>query len=419
MNGIEWDFNTTATAVIFFLTYLGVAIGHVWGLKLDRTAITLLGAIAMLAFGCSNLQKAIQSVNMQSILMLFGLMVIAGQLHHAGFYGKVAERISRYLDRPALFLLILMIASGVLSAFLNNDVICFAFTPVVTVALVKKKLNPIPFLVALALSSNLGCALTMIGNAQNVLIGQIAHLDFGSYMAWVAIPALLSMGLAYAIVWGMCRHHLSMEGETQAVLPEEKPIPFNTWRTIKGVVTICVIVGLFFSPLPRYLVTLTGAGILLCSHNLESRKVLYLVDWQLLILFIGLFVVVGAFHDNGLAEAGVHWLTSHGVDLKNKYVLALTTGFLSNLINNSAAVMLLVKVVDLNDKTNGYVLALSNTFAGNLFLIGSVANIIVAQGAAVFGVKLSFIQFAKYGVPVAVGSFAILLGWIYLVTSLL
>ena len=157
---------------------------------------------------------------------------------------------------------------------------------------------------------------------------------------------------------------------------------------------------------------MTGAGLLLCSHRLESRKVLGGVDWQLLLLFMTLFIVVGAFHETGLTTHSVEWLKNYGLDMANPYVLSLTTGVLSNLINNSAAVMLLIKVVDLSNPINGYILALSNTFAGNLLLIGSVANLVVVQGAAQFGIKISFRDFARYGVPVAVSSYIILLCWI-------
>lgn len=400
------------------MTYVGIAIGKIRGLKLDRTGITLLGAIAMLAFGCISLPDAVLSVNVQSILMLFSLMVIAAQLHYAGFYHKVADRISQYLDKPALFLAILMLTSGILSAFLNNDVICFAFTPVVTISLLRKRLNPVPFLIALALSSNIGCALTLIGNAQDVLVGQIAHLKFGGYMLWVAAPVCMSMAAAYGLIYLLGRKDFYLSANSNLPSPPEDETPFDSWRTIKGIGIICIIVLLFFTHLPQYMVALTAAGLLLCSHRLESKKVLALVDWQLLVLFISLFVVVGAFHSGGLATQGVKILEEAGIDLRNTYTLAITTGVLSNLINNSAAVMLLINVVDLHNPINGYVLALSNTFAGNLFIIGSVANIIVVQGASAYGVKISFKEFARYGVPVAIASFCFLLMWISIMASI-
>ncbi len=371
----------------------------------------------MLAFSCTTLPEAVKDINFQAILLLFALMVISCQLQRAGFYHKAAQLISKFMSRPALFLLILMLASGILSAFLNNDVVCFAFTPIVAISLLRKKINPIPFLVALALSSNIGCALTIIGNAQDVLVGEMAHLSFGKYMLFAVVPVALSMAAAYLIVFFMSRKHFELKVSKDFVMPEEDKTPLHTWRTIKGVVAITIIIILFFTPLPRYLVALVIAGLLLCSHKLESKDVLKLVDWQLLILFIGLFVVVGTFHDAGLGKAALQWMTDHGLKLSNPYILTVTTGILSNLINNSAAVMLLVHLVDLSNPVNGYILALANTLAGNLFLIGSVANIIVIKEAKEYGIKISFGKFATYGIPVALASYAILLGWLYLMIN--
>jgi Na+/H+ antiporter NhaD/arsenite permease-like protein len=410
---LTWDFTTTATLVIFILTYIGIAAGGFWGIRLDRAGITLLGGIAMLAFGCITLPQAVKSVNFEAILLLFALMVVSCQLQRAGFYHKAAQLISRFMSKPALFLLILMVSSGVLSAFLNNDVVCFAFTPIVAISLLRKRLNPIPFLIALAISSNIGCAITIIGNAQDVLIGEMAHLCFGKYMLFAVVPVSISMFIAYFIILLIGRKHFILKVDENFIPPEEDTTPLHTWRTIKGLTAIIVIIILFFTPLPRYLVALVVAGLLLCSHKLESKDVLKLVDWQLLILFIGLFVVVGTFHDIGLGKAALQWAGNHGLNLENPYVLTLSTGVLSNLINNSAAVMLLVHLVDLNNPVNGYILALANTLAGNLFLIGSVANIIVVKEAKEFGIYISFWKFAIYGIPVALVSYLALLSWLY------
>jgi Na+/H+ antiporter NhaD/arsenite permease-like protein len=410
------DFTTTAILIIFILSYLGIALGGFWGLKLDRTGIVLLGAIAMLAFGGVSLQEAVNSINVQSILLLFALMVIASQLQYSGFYHQVALFISDFLEKPKIFLAVLMFISGGLSAFLNNDVVCFAFAPVVAVSLLKKRKNPIPYLVALAISSNVGCALTLIGNAQGVLIGQIAKLNFGHYMLWAYVPVLCSMILAYFIILTIMQKSSKKTDfnlSTDRYICEEN-VEFHKWRTIKGVFSIVIMILLFFTPFPRYLVALVVAGFLLCSHNLNSKDVLKLVDWQLLILFIGLFVIVGAFRNIGLSDKLLSWLTHRNVDLDNPYQLAIVTALMSNIINNSAAVMLFVHIVDFSNYLNAYVLAMANTLSGNLLILGSLANIIVVKKAQEYGVDISFLEFAKYGIPIAVGSLTILLLWIFL-----
>ncbi len=412
-----WSYVEISTLVIFIVTYVGLAVGHWCFLKLDRTGIALLGGIAVLAFGCLTLPQAVASVNMQSILLLFALMVIASQLHFAGFYRWIAERVlQKLLDRPAIFLAVLIALGGLLSAFLNNDVVVLAIAPVITVSLLEKKLNPVPFLIGLALASNIGCALTTIGNAQNVLIGEIGRISFGAYMLFALVPVAVSLLICYGVVWWLGRHSFALpdrECAAAEIPPDE--MPFNCWRTIKGTGILVVLVLLFvFTGLPHYLVAIAGAGLLLCSHLLPSKVVLRDVNWQLLVLFIGLFVVVGAFVDCGLSDRMIAFLAAHGMNLNNPIELALISGVLSNCINNSATVMLLVKVVDLSDTMNCYALALSNAFAGNLIIIGSLANVIAVQCAESYKLEISFREFFRYGAPTAVASMAVLLGWLWI-----
>ena len=197
----------SVTLLIFLAVYLGIAVGHACFVRLDRTGIAMLGGIAMLATGCLSLPEAVRAVNMESILLLFSLMVIASQLHYSGLYQLLADRLARTLDRPALFLALLMGAAGLLSGVLNNDVICLAFTPVAADALVRRRLYPAPYLIGLALASNIGCALTLIGSAQNVVLGQLVALPFARYTAFAALPVLLSLGAAYGIVLVLGRIH--------------------------------------------------------------------------------------------------------------------------------------------------------------------------------------------------------------------
>lgn len=399
---LDHSFITTATLAIFIITYMGLALGHLYFVKLDRTGIALLGGIAMLAFGCLSLTQAVEAVSMPSILLLFGLMVIASQLHFAGFYRLVADRLSNFMEHPALFLAVLMGAGGALSAFLNNDVVVLSVTPLCCSALLRKKLNPTPFLIGLALASNIGCAWTTIGSAQNVLIGEIGHLSFGRYIMFATVPVLLSLGMAYGVVYFLARGTFAMpESLTSASLPFSNEPPVDRWRCIKGIGILILLVVLFIaSPFPRDLLALTGAGLLLCSHRLASREVLSQVNWQLLVLFIGLFVVVGGLVHSGVAEKLLPHLKQVGINLDQPLPLAWGSAILSNLINNSATVMLLVKLIDLSNPINAYALALSNAFAGNFLLIGSLANIITVQCAEECGCKISFREFARYGIPV-------------------
>ncbi len=399
---------------IFAVTYLGIAMGHVPGLKLNRVGIALLGAIAMMIFGDISTAEVVAYINWPTIFLLFGFFVISAQLRLSGFYDLVAGGISARLGHPARFLLVLMLVTGGLSAFLNHDIVCFVFAPIVGTALLRKQLNPIPFLIALAIASNIGAAATLIGNPQDMMIGQVARLSFGHYLLWSAVPVGWAMAAAYGLIWRLSRKTLqsawSVPGKSN-----EPSRPFNQPHTIKGLIILAVVIGLFFSPLPEEIIALAAAGIHLASTRFRTNDLLGLVDWPILVLFMGLFVVTGAFQSTGYGDQAMQWLAHGGFNINAPATLALTTAGLSNLINNSAAVMLLLKVINLAQPASAYILALANSFGGSLIIIGSVSNIIVVQQARALGIKISFRDFARLGVPVTLASLAGLLVWIALV----
>lgn len=399
---------------IFTATYAGIAIGHVPGLKLNRVGIAMLGAIAMMLFAGLTTNQVIACINWPTVLLLFGFFVISAQLRLSGFYDVIANAVAARLENPRRFLLMLMVVTGGLSAFLNHDIVCFVFTPIVASALLRQRINPVPFLIALAISSNIGAAATLIGNPQDMMIAEVAGLNFGHYMLWSAVPVLFAMGAAYGIIWLMSRHQLESKLPAEREEPL-KPYPFNRPHTIKGVVILILVIGLFFSPLPKEIVALAAAGIHLASPKFRTNDLLALVDWPILVLFMGLFVVTGAFESTGYGDQAVQWLAHSGFVLGAPVNLALTTAVLSNLINNSAAVMLLLKVVNPAHAVTAYVLALANSFGGSLIIVGSVANIIVVQQARDMGIDISFRDFARIGIPVTAVALAGLIAWVFLV----
>jgi Na+/H+ antiporter NhaD/arsenite permease-like protein len=417
-------FASTATSVlhqkpailtIFAITYLAIAVGHIPGLKLNRVGIALLGGIAMMIFGGVGTEQVISYIDWPTIFLLFGFFVISAQLRLSGFYDKVATGIAARLSHPTRFLLVLMAATAGLSAVLNHDIVCFVFTPIVCAALLRKQLNPVPFLIALALASNIGAAATIIGNPQNMMISQVAHLDFGGYLLWCAVPVLMALAWGYLIVWLMSRRRLQYFSapdprSAQSIQPYDRP------HTIKGLIILAIVIGLFFLPVPKEIIALAAAGIHLASPKFRTDDLLNLVNWPILVLFMGLFVVTGAFQSTGYGDQAVQWLAHGGFNLSAPANLILTTATLSNLINNSAAVMLLLKVVNISHHTTAYILALANSFGGSLIIVGSVSNIIVVQQARDMGVRISFGDFARLGVPVTLAALGGLLGWVWLST---
>jgi len=397
---------------IFIGTYIGVAIGRVPWLVLDRTGIALLGAIAMVVSGALSIDRAAASIATATILLLFGLMIVSAQLRLGGFYTRVAGALAAYRIGPRLLLLNIMLVSAVLSAVLANDIICLAFTPVLVVSLHHVRRNPIPYLIGLAVASNIGSAATIIGNPQNMLIGQMGQLDFGRFFAWCGPPTLLSLIGAFGII---CRgYRNTFDLPASASIPEASWPVFNRWQTAKGLTAVVVLILLFFTRLPREITAIAVAGVLLCSRRLKSRQIVELVDWYLIALFFALFVVTQAVTDAGLPAAVMTALQSRGGDLTNLYVLSLISTILSNLFSNVPAVMLLIRFLDPGDPFQWQTLALSSTFAGNLITIGSIANLIVFEQARFYGVEITFRGHARIGLPVTAFSLLVLWAWIWL-----
>jgi len=401
----------TGAGLIFCLTYAGVAIGRIPGLRLDRTGIAVLGAIAMVSGGFVPLDQAVAAIDFPTILLLYALMVISAQFRLGGFYTRVALRVSALLRSPPLFLLAVMLASACLSAILANDIVCLAFTPLLVQVMRSNGYNPIPFLLGLAVSSNIGSAATLIGNPQNMLIGQVGRLTFGPFLAFAIFPVVFSLLAGYLLIWVRYQGRLTGPAAScpEGLLPGWPP--WNSWQSGKGLLAVVVLVCLFFTAIPRELSAMAVAGLLLCSRRLESRQLLRLVDWQLLTLFCALFVVIQGVVSSGATAAVMTLLASHGVCFSDLLMLTGVSTVLSNLVSNVPATMLLVKFLDPTRIQEWYTLAISSTFAGNLVLIGSIANLIVVEQAEAMGTKVGFAEHARIGIPVTLLSLACLALW--------
>ncbi|MCX6558172.1 MAG: SLC13 family permease, partial [Candidatus Aminicenantes bacterium] len=356
--------------IIFLITYAGVAIGGIPGLALDRTGIALLGAIAMVVAKVLTTRQAFDAIDTATILLLYALMVISAQFKLSGFYTRAALRLTGLMSRPRLFLMAIMAFSALLSAFLTNDIICLVFTPILCVAILEAGMNPVPFLIGLAAASNIGSAATIIGNPQNMLLGQVGRLDFLAFSRACLPPVILALAGAYFILIGLYWRQIPGRREAPAEKKADYPA-FNRHQTVKGLIVIAILVILFLTRLPRELSAIALAGFLLCSRRMKTRSLLGLVDWHLITLFCSLFIVmagIGAAHIPGQIMV---FLTARGVVLTRMVDLAVLTTLLSNLVSNVPAVMLLVKILSPAQHLSWVVVALASTFAGNLITIGS------------------------------------------------
>jgi Na+/H+ antiporter NhaD/arsenite permease-like protein len=401
----------TITVAIFLVVYLGMILGTLPGLKVNRAAIALLGAIALMAAGEIDQQEAVASIDFGTIGLLFGLMLVAANFDMAGLYALHSERMALLTMGPRQFLAVIVALCGGLAALLTNDVVAVALAPVLLNRCLARRLNPIPYLLALACSVNAGSIATVIGSPQNMLIGQHFGLSFTSFMVYTAIPAVVSL----AVVWGVIALQYQGGWQLPAKLPVDHPKErkFDRWEAVKGMVVVAVLVAIFvLTDWPRGQVALAAGGIVLANAHFKSRKMLHRVDWELLVLFVGLFIVNGALHQTGLPQRWIDLLKADGFALADPAVLFLATAVLSDVVSNVPSVMLLLPFAGAD--FSGPVMAVASGLSSNLIVIGSLASIIVVDAAGARGIAISFWDFARSGIPITVASMLLAAGWLWL-----
>jgi Na+/H+ antiporter NhaD/arsenite permease-like protein len=400
--------NSVALAV-FAAVYIGMILGRWPGLAIDRTGIALLGAIVLVATETISPAEAWHAADVPTLGLLFGLMVVSAQFRLAGAYSAVTRRVAAAHVSPEVLLGLIIAVAALLSAGLANDIVCLAMAPLIVEACAHRGLAPVPFLLGLACAANIGSAATLIGNPQNMLIGQSLRLSFSGYLLDGLVPALLGNVAAWGLI---CRQWSGRWEAPPRPLQVEAP-PFNPWQAFKGAAILAgVLVCFLVTQWPREVVALAAGGLLLTSRRMHTRHVLGLVDWHLLVLFFGLFVVNHALQDGGGLQQLSAKLRAAGVDLDSGAWLFASTVLLSNVVSNVPAVMLLLPMT--SHPQAGAILALASTLAGNLFVVGSIANIIVIDQAGQLGVGIGWREHARTGVPVTAVTLAIAAAWLWL-----
>ncbi len=394
----------TTITVIFVLVYLGMLAGGLPFLQIDRTGIALLGAIGLLVSESITMEQAARAVHLPTLILLFSFMVVAAQLRLGGFYDWVAGKLGILPVSPPALLAALILAVAGLSAVFSNDIVCLSIAPLLIDICLRRRLDPVPFLLGLACASNIGSAATLIGNPQNMLIGGRLALRFTAYLRDAALPVLAGIAVTWLVIALQWRRRWTRQGDfdvsTADAAGDDPPRRTDSWQSAKGLAVGGALFALFLgTEWPKELLALAGAGLLLLSRRLHSRDTLGLVDWEVLILFIGLFIVNHALEGTGLPQHAVAELATLGIDLQHPAVLYVVTFLLSNLVSNVPAIMLLLPAASADD---GVLLALSSTFAGNLLVIGSIANLIVIDAAARRNIVIGWKQHAIVGVPVTV-----------------
>lgn len=395
-----------ASWAVFLVSYAVFAVGRLPGTRVDRAGMAFIGAVLMFILGALDGASAIRSIDYETLVLLFSMMILVAILHLEGFFEWITRLIVDQLNHHH-FLPGVIFASGILSAFLVNDVVCLFMAPLILKVSKHMGRNPVPFLLALATASNIGSTATITGNPQNILIGSVSHIPYRDFLLHLGPIAVIGLFLDWAVIALLCRKQLA---ETAPV--QETP---NGERTIGGLalpvfVTMAIVVTFLIGFNPA-LVAASGAACLLLTRSSLIRKIYGEIDWALLILFIGLFLIIGAAQNTGIADTLLR--SAERLNLHNLALFSFAVTVLSNLVSNVPAVMLLKGLVAQFPNTHQFwlALAMASTLAGNLTITGSIANIIVVETVRPT-VRIRFKDYLLVGVPTTILTIAVGTAWI-------
>ena len=396
--------------VAFAGTYLGLALGRLPFFRVDRTGVAIIGGAVVVVSGLLPWDRAVAAVDAHTLVLLFGMMIVAAYLRLSGFFRLVTYAAVRRAHTPVGLLALIIAAAGVLSALFVNDVVCLVMAPIVLDLVRRLRLPPVPYLIALATAANVGSVATLTGNPQNMLVGSFSGISYRAFLLREAPVALIGLALVFGVIWLAYRRRLPPALPAEAL---EERGAVHPALMIKTMAAVSVMLVAFLAGVPIALVAIGGAAYCLLTRRVNPDKVYREIDWGLLVLFTGLFVVIGGLEASGLAGEILGW--AGAVGLYRPVVLTVATAVLSNLVSNVPAVLLFKTVIPtFGEPTRAWLLlAMASTLAGNLTILGSVANLIVVEQARGAGIQIGFLEYSKVGVPVTVAT--LLVGWLLLI----
>ncbi|MBV9086359.1 MAG: anion transporter [Acidobacteriaceae bacterium] len=401
----EWQ--VIAGYAVFAVSYFVFALGKLPGMKIDRPGMAIIGAVLMVAFRIVAAGEGLRFIDFGTIVLLFSMMLVVGCLHLTGFFDWITEQIITRLH-PRHLLPTIIFITGLLSAFFVNDIICLVMVPFALLATRRMGLKPLPYLLAVATSANIGSVATITGNPQNMLIGSYSGFSYRYFLSRLGPVALVGLILDWAIIHALCRNELTPES-ADAIAGATAHVSAGALRKPAGVVVL-VLAG-FMAGVPPAMMAAIGAAVMLITRTREPRMVYDEIDWGLLVFFVGLFVIVGGAEKAGLTKDLFE--IAERLNVQNIGIFTAVSAVLSNIVSNVPAVMLLKTLVPgFRDPQTGWLaLAMSSTLAGNLTITGSVANLIVVERAR-DEVHIGFWDYARVGIPVTVVT--LLVGWAWL-----
>lgn len=400
---------TSIRLAILLVTYLLIAAQGLRWLRLSRPAASLLGAVAMVSIGGLALPDAYAAIDMNVIVFLLGVLLLTAYLEIGGFFEWIAARIVRYAHAPTSLLAVVVGVSGLLSAFFVNDTICLVLPALVLAVVRPLGLRPLPYLLGIALGSNVGSAMTPTGNPQNMLIGVSSGIPFARFVGLLALPSVGGLAIVFAVLAVV--HRRDFSGPVRRLTAGETLVvehPFDRALVTKALLLFAGALAGWLAGLSMPLVAISAAALLIAVARRDPTQAFANVEWELLLFFAALFVVMRGVRDVPLVQELTSASAAHlsGARLHDASVVTAAMLALSNLVSNVPAVILWLPIAPrtAHPEFVWVVMAMSSTFAGNLTLIGSMANLIVAERAGARGEHIGFVDYLKVGVPATIGT---------------
>ena len=385
-----------AAAVVFTASYLALAVGKIPFLAIDRAGVALVGACLMVVAGALPLDAAYKAIDLDTITLLLGMMIVVANLRLSGFFAIANAWVMRRAQRPIVLLIAVTLVSGIFSAFLVNDAICLVLSPLVLDLTLALKRRPTPYLLAVATASNVGSTATITGNPQNIMIGSFSQIPYTQFAATLAPVALAGLVLTVLLIALVHRGEFASGARLQAKQPR---IRVNRFLIARALLATLVMVGLFFGGQPPAKAAIILGALLLLTRRVRSERVYAEIDWSLLLMFAGLFIIVAGAQHMLLTPRIVAAVGQ--LHLDRVPVLSGVTAVLSNIVSNVPAVLVLKPfIAPLPDPARAWLtVAMASTLAGNFTVLGSIANLIVVQRAAARGVVIGFWDYFIVGAP--------------------
>jgi Na+/H+ antiporter NhaD/arsenite permease-like protein len=396
----------TIALIIFVITYIGIIFTRLPKVNIDRPSAAFIGAVAMLAFSVVSFEEAVSFIDFNTIFLLLGMMIVVAALKFDGFFNLITEKTLQFANSRLKLLVGVVFISGIASAFLVNDAVVLIFTPIIISICQRVRINPLPYLIAEILSSNIGSVMTITGNPQNMLIGLNSGISYTDFLLKLMPISFIGMVLCIVVV----RFIYKKEFKDSSSLIYTPTHNYNFKNMYSSIIVFgLVVLAFFFGKLLGMsiaVIALAGASLIILFGKHKPEKLIKDVDWVLLLFFASLFIVVGAVQKVGLLDGILNiGLEENFAGLISIHSISLV---LSQILSNVPYTVLMLPLMNVVDsETLWLALASASTLAGNATIIGAMANIIVIESADRFGVKIGFWEFFKSGIIITILTFIV------------